>query len=244
MSTTFAPPARKKTPAKAPRQPERTRRSYTQQRRAARRAAADRSLRARLVKGRSLVDLAVGVREGGSRWPFAVVFALVAGVSVVALLILNTATAQTSFTERQLNQELAELTLAEQQLQQQVAAKQAPSALAQKAAELGMQPGANPGNLVINPDGSVTWVEPKPRPVPPPPAPAEDPENPAAQQAPADDTTQQPPAEQPAPAPAPEQPAPAPAPEQPPAPQAEQPAPQDPAQPLPPTAQPEPTTGE
>lgn len=221
MSTTFAPPARKKTPAEAPRQPERTRRSYTQQRRAARRAAADRSLRARLVKGRSLVDLAVGVREGGSRWPFAVVFALVAGVSVVALLILNTATAQTSFTERQLSQELAELTLAEQQLQQQVAAKQAPSALAEKAAELGMQPGANPGNLVINPDGSVTWVEPKPRPVPPPPAPAEDPENPAAQQAPADDTTQQPPA-----------------------PQAEQPAPQDPAQPLPPTAQPEPTTGE
>ncbi|WP_106848193.1 hypothetical protein [Blastococcus sp. Marseille-P5729] len=232
MSTTFAAPARKKTPVTTPaRRPERPRRSYTQQRRAARRAAADRSLRARLVKGRSLVDLAVGVREGGSRWPFAIVFALIAGVSVVALLILNTATAQTSFTERQLSQELAELTLAEQQLQQQVAAKQAPSALAQKAVELGMQPGANPGNLVINADGTVTWVEPKPRLVPPP-APAADPENPAAQQTPADDAAQQAPADDAAQQPPADQPAPAP----------EQPAPQD-AVPAPTTAQPE-TTGE
>lgn len=200
MSTTFAAPTRTKKPAPSPAR----KRTYTDQRRAARRAASDRSLRAQLVKGRSLVNMAVAARDKGSRWPFAVVFALIAGVSVVALLMLNTATAQTSFTERSLSDELAKLTLTEQQLRQEVAAKQAPGELAKKATELGMQPGANPGNLVINPDGSVTWIEPKAAPAPPPPtAPAPDPENPAANHQ-ANDATA------PNPAPQPEAPAPTP----------------------------------
>ena len=198
MSTTFAAPTRPKSPAK--KSPEPTRRSFTEQRRAARRTRADRSLRAQLVRGRSLVTMAVARREQGSRWPFAILFALIAGVSVVALLILNTATAQTSFTERQLNSTLSDLTLTEQQLQKQVASKQAPGELAKRAGELGMQPGANPGNLVINPDGSVTWVEPKPAPAAPSAAePPVDPENPAGAATapttpapPATDATQQP----------------------------------------------------
>ncbi|WP_153506397.1 hypothetical protein [Cumulibacter manganitolerans] len=198
MSTTFATPVRSKTPAK-PKPSGAPRRSFTEQRRAARRSRADRSLRAQLVRGRSLVTMAVARREQGSRWPFAIMFAVIAGVSVVALLILNTATAQTSFTERHLNSTLSDLTLAEQKLQQQVAAKQAPGELAKRAGELGMQPGTNPGNLVINPDGSVSWVEPKPAAAAPAPAPAADPENPAAQPAPQagapvpNDAAQQPP---------------------------------------------------
>lgn len=174
MSTTFTAPTRTRSAQQPVKESstEPRRRSFTEQRRAARRMAADRSLRAQLVKGRSLVQLMVSSRDKESRWPFVAAFALIAGISVVALLMVNTATAQTSFTEQSLNDELHELTLAEQQLQQQVAAKQAPGRLAASAQELGMQPGANPGNLVINPDGSVTWIEPSAPPAPPAPAPA------------------------------------------------------------------------
>lgn len=169
MSTTFTAPTRTRvtsTPTRGAGN-QRRRRSFTEQRRAARRAAADRSLRAQLVKGRSLVQLIVNSRGKESRWPFVAAFALIAGLAVVSLLMVNTATAQTSFTEQALDEELHELTLAEQQLQQEVAAKQAPGQIAQAAQELGMRPGANPGNLVIRPDGSITWVEPPP----PPPVP-------------------------------------------------------------------------
>lgn len=224
MSTTFTAPTRTRPTTQAPprdRPAQPRRRSFTEQRRAARRAAADRSLRAQLVKGRSLVQLVVTSRGRDSRWPFVAAFALIAAVSVIALLMVNTATAQTSFTERALTDELHGLTLQEQQLQQQVAAKQAPGQLAASAQELGMQPGANPGNLVINADGSVTWIEPSPPPAPPAPAPAEPAPAPAeaAEPAPA-------PAEAAVPAPASAE---AVAPEQAPPPQQQGPA-QDPAQ--------------
>lgn len=193
MSTTFTAPTRTRATQASPKETSAPRRrSFTEQRRAARRAVADRSLRAQLVKGRSLVQLVVSSRGNQSRWPFVAAFALIAGISVIALLMVNTATAQTSFTERTLNDELHELTLAEQQLQQQVAAKQAPGPLAKSAEELGMQPGSNPGNLVINADGSVTWIEPSPPPAPSAPA----------EPAPAEPASGEPASGEPAPAPA------------------------------------------
>ncbi|WP_134324389.1 hypothetical protein [Cumulibacter soli] len=159
MSTAFATPTRTRDSASVKNRPSETRRrSFTEQRRAARRAAADRSLRAQLVKSRSLIRLAV--RQQESQWPFVIVFALIVGIAVVTMLMVNTATAQTSFTEQKLNDELYSLTLTEQQLQQQVAGKQAPEELAKRATELGMEPGANPGNLVVGADGSATWIEP------------------------------------------------------------------------------------
>ncbi|GAB3302330.1 hypothetical protein EK0264_01805 [Epidermidibacterium keratini] len=169
MSTTFTTP--KTSPRKSAKPSERTRKpgSYTAARRAARQAAnRDRSLRRQLVRGRNLLGMAVLRRDATSRWPFVIIFGAIAAVAVVVLLMLNTATAQSSFTERRLNDELTALKLQEQQLSSEVAQQQSPQYLAEKAAELGMVPGQNPGYLVIKPDGSVEWVEPKEAPTPPP----------------------------------------------------------------------------
>lgn len=169
MSTTFTTP--KTSPRKTGTAPGRTRKpgSYTAARRAARQAAnRDRSLRRQLVRGRNLLGMAVLRREATSRWPFVIVFGTIAALAVVVLLMLNTATAQSSFTERRLNEQLSALQLQEQQLASEVAQQSSPQYLAQKAAELGMVPGQNPGYLVVKPDGSVEWVEPEENDEPPP----------------------------------------------------------------------------
>lgn len=107
------------------------------------------------------------------RWPFVVVVALLAGGGLIALLMLNTGTAQASFTKSRLQTDLSALTQKQQALQQKVSSEEAPEALAQKATALGMAPGPQPGYYVLNADGSYTFVESKGGPtVPTPPAPA------------------------------------------------------------------------
>lgn len=101
------------------------------------------------------------------------VVALLAGGGLIALLMLNTATAQASFTKSRLQTDLSALTQKEQALQQKVSGAEAPEALAEKATSLGMAPGPQPGYYVLNADGSYTFVESKGGPtVPTPPAPA------------------------------------------------------------------------
>lgn len=105
------------------------------------------------------------------RAPFVALIVLLVTAGLIALLVLNTAIAADSFTERSLNQQIEQLSHLEQQLQQEVDVAQAPAALAQAAAEQGMIPAGTPGFLVVHPDGTTQVVaKPKPasrRPAPP-----------------------------------------------------------------------------
>jgi len=105
------------------------------------------------------------------RAPFIAVILLIIGGGLVTLLVLNTAIAADSFTERSLSQQIDQLRLQEQQLQREVGTAQAPAALAEAAAELGMIPAGAPSFLILNPDGTTEVVGPGAPAVPvPPPA--------------------------------------------------------------------------
>jgi len=105
------------------------------------------------------------------RAPFVALILFVIGAGLIALLVLNTAIAADSFTERSLSQQIAQLRLQEQELQQEIGAAQAPAALARAAVEQGMLPAGPPGFLIVHPDGTTQVVgEAKPATRPPPPA--------------------------------------------------------------------------
>ncbi len=185
MSTTFSgakiarsastpTKARTKTPSR-----------YTQARREARDSARKRTVRHQLLQTHKTLRTEGRAKVRTARWPFVTLFAVIAAGAVIALLMLNTATAQTSFVQRKLNTQLDALTVKQQHLEEQVSQKESPTHVAQKAAELGLVPGGQPGYFVINPDGSSKFVEPDPKkagsnPVAEPVPPAGDPENPAA----------------------------------------------------------------
>ncbi|PRZ41408.1 hypothetical protein CLV47_110136 [Antricoccus suffuscus] len=154
---------------------------YTQARREARENARKRTVRHQLLQTHKSLRTEGLAKVRTARWPFVTLFAVIAAGAVIALLMLNTATAQTSFVQRNLNAKLDALTIKQQKLEEQVSKKQSPTYLAQKAAELGLAPGGQPGYFVINPDGSSKFVEPDPKKAgTEPPPPAGDPENPAA----------------------------------------------------------------
>lgn len=185
MSTTFsgAKVARSaSTPTKPrPKAPSR----YTQARREARESARKRTVRHQMLQTHKALRTEGLAKVRTARWPFVTLFAVIAAGAVIALLMLNTATAQTSFVQRNLNAKLDALTIKQQHLEEQVSQKESPTSLAQKAAELGLVPGGQPGYFVINPDGSSKFVEPDPKkaaanPATEPVPPAADPENPAA----------------------------------------------------------------
>ncbi|HEX3812526.1 MAG TPA: hypothetical protein VHX59_06755 [Mycobacteriales bacterium] len=93
---------------------------------------------------------------------------------LVGLLLLNTATASSSFRERSLQDRNNALTLRQQALQREVSAMDAPQALAKAAAGLGMVPGPDPAFLELLKNGSSKIIgDPGATadPVPPPPAP-------------------------------------------------------------------------
>lgn len=107
--------------------------------------------------------------------------AVLAATGIIVLLMINTATAETSFTLKKKQTELDALTQKQQSLQKKVSAKEAPEVLAKKAAELGMVPGPQPGYFVLNPDGTYTFVEaPQQPPAPAPAAPVAPPADAAA----------------------------------------------------------------
>ncbi|HXV94877.1 MAG TPA: hypothetical protein VD813_16350, partial [Pseudonocardia sp.] len=71
---------------------------------------------------------------------------------------------------------VAGLAAQSERLHREVAEMQSATALAQRAAELGMVPSGNPARLVVGEDGTVTVVgEPSPVVAPAPPAPPPDP---------------------------------------------------------------------
>lgn len=86
---------------------------------------------------------------------------------LVSLLALNTASAASEVEQRSVVERNAEAADYEQQLVRDLAARQAPTALAQAATELGLVPNPNPAFLRINADGSVTVLgQPMPASVP------------------------------------------------------------------------------
>lgn len=109
------------------------------------------------------------------RAPFVLLILGILGCGLVALLLLNTATASDSFRADSLQQQNNALTLRQQALQRDVSALEAPQALAKAAAALGMVPGPDPAFLILNKDGSAKVVgNPSPSTpalVPPPAAP-------------------------------------------------------------------------
>ena len=125
-------------------------------------------------------------------------------VGIAATLWLSTQAIADSYRLEQARQEATDLSERADVLQREVTKLDSPSALAQRAKELGMVFPGDPARLVVQPDGTVVVVgEPRPAPSPTPEPPAQDP----AQQ-PAGD--QQPPAAGDQPAQGPEQPAQAP----------------------------------
>jgi hypothetical protein len=97
-------------------------------------------------------------------------------VALVALLMLNTALSQGSFTVQKLQRQTTELTNEQQGLQQQIDGWSAPDALAARARQLGMVPAGNPAFLTDNGkvlgDPSHLPAAPSPQPTPPASAPA------------------------------------------------------------------------
>ena len=84
-----------------------------------------------------------------------VVMLIVAGL--MALLMLNTALQQASFTVSRLERQAAALIVREQALAQQIAVEEAPQRLAERAASLGMVPSETPAFIRVA-DGTVLGV--------------------------------------------------------------------------------------
>ncbi|MBF9070989.1 septum formation initiator [Streptacidiphilus fuscans] len=110
------------------------------------------------------------VRAG--RGPFALLVILLLSGGLIALLMLNTAVSQGSFTLSQLQQHTTSLQNEQQGLQQQIDGWSAPEALAARARGLGMVPGSDPAFLADN--GTILGSTPAPL-VGPPPSPTPSP---------------------------------------------------------------------
>lgn len=128
------------------------------------------------------------VRRGShaARMPFVLLIVGLLTAGLVTLLLLNTATASGSFTESELSDRNAALTLQQQELERTVGALNTPDGLAAAAAKLGMVPGGDPVFLLIKPDGSSKIIgTPAPATAPPapqPPPPTNPPASPQNQQ--------------------------------------------------------------
>lgn len=111
-----------------------------------------------------LVPAPVAAPERRGRIAFALLLATVLGSGLVALLLLNTLSAQDAFRIGAQSAKLTQLSDTEQALRQQVQAASAPGALAADAARLGMV-AAVPGPYVSLPGGALrALLEPAPAP--------------------------------------------------------------------------------
>lgn len=97
-------------------------------------------------------------RAKAPRVPFALLLLALLVGSLVALLILNTASAANELKRHDAAVADSGLAAELEQLQNQVAASAAPQNLASAAALQGMVPAANPAFLRMNKDGSVTLL--------------------------------------------------------------------------------------
>jgi hypothetical protein len=113
---------------------------------------------------------ASGRSATAARTPFVVLVVTLLAGGLISLLLLNAAVNQDSFTLDKLQNETTGYTDEQQALQQDVDGYSAPSALEQRARQLGMVPGGDPAFL--DPNGKVQG-SPSPAtapPAPPPPA--------------------------------------------------------------------------
>ncbi|MDQ3734416.1 MAG: hypothetical protein M3400_10535 [Actinomycetota bacterium] len=92
------------------------------------------------------------------RGPFIILVLGLVILGTIALLVLNTVIAADSFRVQQLIQRNAELAVTEQGLQRQMSEGLSPQTLAEAARDLGMVPAAQPGFILVGPDGSVVIV--------------------------------------------------------------------------------------
>lgn len=88
------------------------------------------------------------------RTPFLLVLAVVLGVGMVGLLVLNTTLQNQAFAARTLNREASLLANQEAQLQGRVDGLRTPQTLAEKAATLGMRPNRYPAFVKL-PEGKI-----------------------------------------------------------------------------------------
>jgi cell division protein FtsB len=114
-----------------------------------------------------------GARRRAGRGPFAALVMVLLAGGLVALLMLNTALSQDSFTVQKLQRQTTQLMNEQQGLQQQIDGWSAPDALAARARQLGMVPAGNPA--FITDQGKVLGLPSRlpaaPSPVPTPQAP-------------------------------------------------------------------------
>jgi len=94
--------------------------------------------------------LVTGRRTRPPRAPFVVLVLVVLGIGLVDLLLLNTALQQGTFELRDMERENRLLRDRHAELTQEVADRATPSELAERAAELGMVPAADPAFLVVD----------------------------------------------------------------------------------------------
>jgi hypothetical protein len=129
---------------------------------------AERPVRRRPGPGGGGPRLAVieGFAGRRSAIPFALLILGVLAIGLVALLMLNTAMDRNSVRIGQAQQRQAALTDREQALSQQLAGLSAPSALASRAAALGLVP--NPQPAFIDPGSGKLLGSPSPAPTPSP----------------------------------------------------------------------------
>jgi hypothetical protein len=120
---------------------------------AGRTAPARRRAAASVSAARRTAGRRPGGRGSAGRGPFAVLVVLILAGGLIALLVLNTALNQGSFTLTRLQTRTSQLTDERQGLQQQIGAWSAPDALSARARQLGMVPGGNPAFL--RDDGTV-----------------------------------------------------------------------------------------
>lgn len=147
-------------------------------------AAAERAYARRAQRvGRSVAREAAVTRSGtASRASFVVLIISLLTVGVAATLYFSTQAIADSYRLENATQAANDLAERAEILQREVMRKESPSALAQRARELGMVPGGNPARIVVGPDGKARVVgKPAPARAPAPPAPAEPPAPPENQ---------------------------------------------------------------
>lgn len=110
--------------------------------------------RAGRPSGRRRLSVVAAAPAPIRRTPFLAVLAVVLGLGLVGLLVLNTTLQNQAFAARNLNREASLLANQQAQLQSRVDELRTPQTLADKAATLGMRPNLNPAFVKL-PEGTI-----------------------------------------------------------------------------------------
>ncbi|MFL6143432.1 MAG: hypothetical protein ACJ72N_16400, partial [Labedaea sp.] len=134
-------------------------------------AAAQRAYARRAQRGGHRPERAEQVVTPGGRARFVVLIIMLLVTGIAATLWLSTQAISDSYRLERARQESSDLSERADVLQREVSKLDSPSALAQRAKELGMVFPGDPARLVVAPDGTISMVGvPKPAPSQAPPA--------------------------------------------------------------------------